>query len=53
MNFLTAASWVSMSSLIWSAILFLASVCATASPAAAINIMSNFFAFMGKGLDEI
>ncbi|MDB4407837.1 hypothetical protein N9150_01325, partial [Akkermansiaceae bacterium] len=47
-----AASWISMSSLIWSAILFLVSVCATASPAVAINITSNFFAFMGKGLDE-
>lgn len=53
MNSLTAESWVSMSSLIWSAILFLASVCATATPAVAINTMSNFFAFMGKFLDEI
>jgi hypothetical protein len=28
--------------------LFWASVCAIASPVVAINIMSNFFAFMGK-----
>lgn len=53
MNFCTAASWVSMSSLIGPAILFWASVCAIASPVVAINIMSNFFCLHWKGLDEI
>jgi hypothetical protein len=53
MNLATAASWVAMSSLIWSATLFLVSVCATVSPAAATNITSNVFAFMTELLDEI